>query len=83
MQDNLYVHGDRLVNSGFLETDGPIDTGGPEIVHRVGLIGGLVVSAIKTQPQLFPYPILGAAAELHTDIQVIDLTGRRTDDVDI
>lgn len=67
----------------MLEANGPIDARGPEIIHRVGLIGGEVKAAVEPKPQLFPHAILGSTAELNTDVQIIDLTGCRADDVEI
>jgi hypothetical protein len=42
-----------------------------------------VKAAVEPQPQLFPHAILGSNAELNPDVQIIDLTRCRTDDVEI
>ena len=34
----------------LLEADGPIDTGRPVVVHRIGLVRGQMESTVDTQP---------------------------------
>jgi hypothetical protein len=42
--------GDHTYRTLLLEADGPINTGRPEIIHRVRLIGSQMETAVDPQP---------------------------------